>query len=111
MDWLTNGLAILIGFLLRLAIPIALTILVVGLLKLLDERWERVARGEQIPAGIAKNIGCWIINNCSEEQRSGCLAAANPDRPCWQIFRGPDGRLQERCLACAIFRRSPIPIT
>jgi hypothetical protein len=31
--------------------------------------------------------------------------------PCWQVFRGKDGQLQERCLACEIFRRSPAPVS
>jgi hypothetical protein len=39
-----------------------------------------------------------------------CRAFANQDRPCWQVYRQADGHLQERCLGCQVFRRSPVPI-
>jgi hypothetical protein len=111
MEWLTSTFAVILGLLLRLAVPILFTILVGLFLKLLDERWKKDRGGIQVLSGLAKNIGCWEINQCPEEQRAGCTAFTHPDVPCWQVFRTGDGRLQERCLACEIFRRSPVPVT
>lgn len=102
-------LPVVIGLFIRLVIPIVLTIFVVYGLRKLDERWKREAAGEKIPVAQARNIGCWEINNCPAENRSRCTAYANPDKPCWQVFRQADGHLQERCLLCQVFRRSPVP--
>lgn len=102
---------IIIGLIIRVVIPVVLTIVVVYGLRRLDERWKREATaGELIPVAQARNIGCWDINKCSAENRSKCKAYANPDKPCWQVFRRGDGHLQERCLLCQVFRRSPIPV-
>jgi len=109
MEWLTTIFAILVGILLRLAVPIAITAGGVLLLKWLDERWKRDAGEVSALAGLVKNIGCWEINRCPPEQRARCTAYAHPEIPCWQVFRDKDGRLQERCLGCEIFRRSPVP--
>ena len=106
----TTLLTVIIGLLFRLVIPIILTIVVIYGLRKLDERWKREAAEGLVPAVQARNIGCWEINNCPAERRSRCAAFANPDKPCWQVFRQGDGRLQERCLVCQIFRRSPIPM-
>jgi hypothetical protein len=27
------------------------------------------------------------------------------------VFRNRDGRLQERCIGCDVFRHSPVPVT
>jgi hypothetical protein len=109
MDWFTSIFAIVLGILLRLAVPIAITLLGVVLLKWLDERWKRDGNGGRILKTLVKNIGCWRINHCPPEQRAQCAAFSNPNIPCWQAFRGQDGHLQERCLACEIFRRAPVP--
>jgi hypothetical protein len=111
MDELTTILALILGVLLRVAIPLAVTFAFIKLLKRLDERWKREADLKGVEMVKVGNIGCWDINNCSEELRTGCQAYANPDKPCWQIFRGKDGRLQERCIGCDIFKHAPLPVT
>jgi hypothetical protein len=110
METQTTLFTLVIGLLIRLAVPILITGLVVYALRRLDDRWKRQAEAEIAPGAQARNIGCWEINRCLPETRSGCLAFANPDTPCWQIFRRPDGQLQERCLICQVFRRSPAPL-
>ena len=111
MDELITVFAMILGVLLRIAIPIAATILLITVLKWLDERWKREADVESTAAVKVGNVGCWDINNCSAEQRARCQAYANPDKPCWQVFREKDGRLQERCIGCDIFRQAPEPVT
>jgi hypothetical protein len=105
----TTLLILITGLLIRLVIPILLTMVVVYGLRKLDDHWKREAAGELVPAVQARNIGCWDINKCSAEKLSSCAAYANKDKPCWQVFRQEDGHLQERCLFCEVFRRSPIP--
>lgn len=109
MDWLTTSWAIVLGLFLRLVIPIIATIIMVYLLKRLDERWKRSADDEGVTAVQAENVGCWKYKECPAEQKALCEAYANPGKPCWQVFRAEDGMLRERCLGCDIFKHAPIP--
>ena len=110
MDWLTTVFTMIIGILLRVIIPVAVTVLIIAILKRLDERWKREA--DQGGPTVVKvgNIGCWDINNCPLKNREQCLAFAHPDKPCWQVFREEGGRLQEQCIGCDVFKHAPVPV-
>ena len=58
MDAPTTILTLIIGLLIRLALPILITILVVYALRQLDERWKREAQAVHLPVVQAHNIGC-----------------------------------------------------
>jgi hypothetical protein len=105
METLTSFFAILIGLLLRLALPIAGTLILVYLLRKLDAHWQ--AEAERAPVTVEK-VECWKVNGCSEEQRKNCLGATSP-LPCWQAFRRPNGYLQEKCISCEVFTNAPVP--
>jgi hypothetical protein len=105
METITSILAILIGLLLRLAIPIAGTILIVYFLRRMDARWQAEA---QLPPTPARKAECWNIKGCSPAQKKACKAAAS-SLPCWQVFRQPNGYLQEGCISCKVFIDAPTP--
>jgi hypothetical protein len=105
METLTSILAILAGLLLRFAVPIAGTIVLVYLLRKLDAHWQ--AEAELTPITIDK-VECWNAKGCSEEQRKNCIGAVSP-LPCWQVHRQPNGYLQEKCISCEVFTNAPIP--
>jgi len=105
MDTLTSLLAILAGLLVRLAIPIAGTGILIYFLRKLDAHWQAEAK---LPLAPAQKVECWNINGCSPEQRKICAAASSP-LPCWQVFRQPNGYLQEKCISCEVFINAPIP--
>lgn len=109
MDTLETLGVLALGILIRFAIPIGVTALLVWFFRRIDQRWKAEAR-LTMERALPKNPGCWKINNCSAVDRAKCLAYANPDKPCWYIFRGKEGLLQEKCLICDIFRKAPIPI-
>jgi len=111
MDPLSTFLTIIVGLLLRFGIPIALTAVVIYLLKRLDEHWQADARRELIVAPMAHNTGCWDVKNCSPEQRKKCSAYSHPETPCWQQYRDKRGYLQEQCLGCDVFRQAPVPVS
>jgi hypothetical protein len=111
MEWLTTVSTVILLLLLRVAIPIAVTITFIKLLKWLDERWKQEADLEGAKVVQVGNVGCWEINECPAEQRAACNAYNNPDKPCWQVLREKNGRLQERCIGCDVFRHAPVPVT
>jgi hypothetical protein len=101
-------LLVLFGMLLRIGIPVAVTILVISLLSRLDRRWQKQSMAlPVVPAGTQP---CWESKGCSEEKRKGCPAAAKLDVPCWQVFRSRNGTLRENCLGCDVFRQAPVPV-
>jgi len=104
MENITSLLAVLAGLLLRLAIPIAITFIMIYFLRKLDTRWQSEA---QLLVPVEKPK-CWQIKGCPPDQVENCIAGQSP-LPCWQAFRLPNGYLREECLSCEIFRRSPVP--
>jgi hypothetical protein len=113
MEWIDSAVAVALGLLLRVGIPVLVTVLLVRWLRGLDERWRTEAealRSHTEGAAQVKNIGCWEIKGCSAEQQAACQAYAQHETPCWQVLRTGDGHLQERCLGCEVFRKSPAPV-
>jgi hypothetical protein len=99
--------AFVLGLLLRIGIPVAVTALIYFLLRRLDERWQEEAK--EIPV-IASQRPCWEMKGCSEEKRKNCPAFAQSNIPCWQVFRTKNGLLREDCLGCDMFRLAPTPV-
>lgn len=107
MEWLNPALAILAGLALRLAIPIAITLLAVYILHKVDVRWQEEAAFTPATVDVEKPR-CWDIHNCTIEQRSQCTSPGSA-APCWQAYRLSNGYLREECLDCQVFHQAPIP--
>ena len=105
METIISLLALIAGLLIRLAIPLAITILLIFFLRKLDNYWQAEA---QLAKPIEQEINCWDIKNCSLEQRKNCVANKS-DIPCWQAKRLPNGYLHEECLSCEVFTEAPMP--
>ena len=105
METMIALLALIAGLLIRLAIPIALTALLIFLLRKLDARWQTEAT---VPQPVMTDIECWKLKNCTHEQRNACVAY-QAALPCWQTKRLPNGYLREECLSCEIFTEAPMP--
>jgi len=99
--------AVVLGFLLRLGIPIGLTILLALFLKWLDKRWQAEAKVQaaektiHVANLIAYKQPCWEIHNCPPRLRNACRAYGEPNTPCWELFRA-DGRLKPACQNCKV---------
>jgi hypothetical protein len=107
MEWFNSILAVLTGLTLRLAIPIAITLLAVYILHKVDVRWQEEAASLPAPLAVEK-LRCWDIHNCTIEQRNKCTSP-NSAEPCWQAHRLSNGYLREECLNCQVFHQAPIP--
>lgn len=105
MDTLMSIFYVITGFLLRLAIPIVGTILLVFVLRKLDARWQAEAESKPL---VVDKPSCWKIKGCTPEQMEHCAATTSP-LPCWQVYRLPNGYLHEECLSCEVFIQAPVP--
>jgi len=105
MDTINSLLAILTGLILRLAVPIVVTALLIYFLRRLDARWQ--AEAKLVPLEV-KKLKCWEIKGCTPEQIKNCPSPKS-SLPCWQVHRLPNGYLREECLECQIFREAPAP--
>ena len=105
MDTLVPFLYMIVGLLVRLAIPIAGTLLLVSFLRRLDRRWQAEAElHQQMP----DKPECWKIKGCPPHQTENCEASKS-QLPCWQVNRLPNGYLNEQCLSCEVFTDAPVP--
>ncbi|MEO8356360.1 MAG: hypothetical protein ABI621_10630 [Chloroflexota bacterium] len=105
MDTLISFLYIMAGMLLRLAVPIAGTTLLIFFLRRLDARWQ--AEAELQPVAVGKP-DCWKIKGCAPEQIKNCPTSTS-NLPCWQVHRQPNGYLNEACISCEVFIEAPVP--
>ena len=105
METIISFLTVLAGILLRLAIPIVGTSVLIYFLRKLDVRWQTEAQPQLVPA---RKPECWKIKGCSAKQQKSCIASTSA-LPCWQVFRLPNGYLREGCLSCRVFIDAPIP--
>jgi hypothetical protein len=111
MESLMSIIAVILGLIARFGIPIAVTLLVILWMRHMDEQWKEQAKRElAFSRPLARNSGCWKANKCSAERRASCPAFANPDMPCWQVYRAKDGQLLDACLACQIFKGALVPV-
>ena len=115
MDKLSDIAALLLGLLLRYGVPIGITALLAWMLSRLDARWQEQADRRQAPLSTlgaeVRQVRCWETTECSRDLRENCPAYAEPDVPCWQVFRKRDNRLREACLTCHVFLAAPVPTT
>jgi len=105
METMISIFALIAGLLIRLAIPIALTAVLIFVLRKLDAHWQAEV---QLPQSAVQAVECWKFKNCSAEQRKICTAY-QATMPCWQAKRLPNGYLREECLSCEIFTKAPLP--
>ena len=98
-------LTIAFGFLLRLGIPIGITILIGWFLRRLDARWQAEAEAELAQLKTRTTpVPCWEVFDCPPRLRDRCPAYLQPDLPCWECHRS-NGQLQSACLTCKVRRQ------
>jgi hypothetical protein len=115
MDQLADIAALLLGLLLRYGVPIGITALAARMLMKLDARWQEQADRRRVQhqtlGAEVRQVRCWETTGCSREKRENCPAYAEPEVPCWQVFRKRDARLPEACITCQVFLEAPVPTT
>ncbi|MEZ4770980.1 MAG: hypothetical protein R2844_21500 [Caldilineales bacterium] len=133
MESLTNIWSIALLFVLRLGVPVLLTVGLGLLLKRLDARWQAEAREQRNameaatpakPSDRPKPVGqrttqplvalsgigaqpCWAVKGCTDSMRAACAASHQPNVPCWQARTIAEGRLPSECKACDLHIPAP----
>jgi hypothetical protein len=106
--------SLFLGVIIRIAVPVFITAVLIGLFSRLDAHWkaeaEKGASTHKTSLVYARNTGCWDIHNCPDDKKKKCRAYQNPDTPCWQVFRSREGLLKESCLNCQVFKDAPLPV-
>lgn len=105
MEAIYSVLVILLGLILRVAVPLAITILAVSFLHKLDARWQAEAELEK-NTQVKDEMPCWKDLGLPIEQIK--LRTTANDQPCWQTHRLTNGRLRESCLTCEVFLDAPV---
>ena len=106
--------AVIFGlFVLRLGIPLGVTVLISWGLRRLDRKWQSEAETQRIQAGASVTAGepetaprqpCWLFRNCPEERKRNCAAYRYQTLPCWAVRLRVEGRLPASCPGCALFQ-------
>lgn len=104
---MTTFFVVIAGFLIRIAVPILLMVILVSLLRRLDARWQCEARRQQQLAETDTSEHSLDLKECAIEGNSGMRSVYSVE-PCWQVFRMSNGYLHEECLHCKVFRAAPI---
>ena len=89
MEWMVDTAAMVGMFVLRLAIPLAITIAIGYGLKRLDARWQREA--QERSASLADVIALT------------CQYAGKTSPVCWAVRRQAEGQMAAECRSCSLF--------
>lgn len=111
-----DELLVIVGmFVLRLGVPLAITLAVGYGLHRLDARWEAEARADRNRAELPVDVKalkkserpCWEVKGCNEAQKAECPACRLLDIPCWVARLRTTGLLPFECQGCELFMLSP----
>lgn len=107
-----EALAVMGMFIVRIGVPLAITVAVGMWLRRLDQKWEAEAQAQMASERAVEHDvkivtvveePCWKVNNCSESKRSACPASQFPSLPCWMARLREEGHLPGECSHCKMF--------
>lgn len=88
-------------FVLRIGVPIIITLMVGAWLKRLLE--EHDEKPEVKTAVLKPGQHCWDVGKTDDTERARAVAGARPDLPCWLALQVSGAGLKEMCYACLVF--------
>ncbi len=110
MSELLEALVVLVMFVIRIGVPIAVT-LAFGywLEKKLRPREEPAAvRVHPLRAYSPTGSHCWDARHCASTQRALCAATRHPELPCWLALQVEGIKVREQCFTCAFYKTEAI---
>jgi hypothetical protein len=117
MDWLLQAAIILGMFVLRLGVPLVITLAIGYWLRRLDAKWQAEAQAQRDAilarqeATIEPEVellkvikgSCWAIKGCLETVYPHCPAYHHPEIPCWLARFRTEGIIPTKCYCCPLF--------
>jgi hypothetical protein len=117
VDWLFQATIILGMFILRLGVPLAITLAVGYWLRRLDAKWQAEALARQATSlarqkleaepkiEVFRVIGqpCWVLKDCPQVLYAQCPAFQQAEIPCWLSRYRAEGSLPAKCYHCELF--------
>ncbi len=99
-------LIVIAMFVLRIGVPIALTI---ALGKWLEKKLApREDKREQARSAARKGnvvqLHCWDVKRCPPAIRAQCAAYKHPELPCWLAIQTEGGKVRPECFSCAFYK-------
>lgn len=109
MEGILTTFGLVFAFVLRLGIPIGVTLLIGWYLRRLDSIWKDEAE-QQALEGLALEGSylqgpCWKIMDCPPTRRDNCAAFQNPEISCWES-RKSNGHIQPACKDCQVWKEA-----
>jgi hypothetical protein len=102
-------------FVLRLGVPVAITLMLGRWLeKKLAPRESTLTAdsGRVIPFTTSKNniiqVRCWDLKRCDKTTRAQCAAYQRPDLPCWLARQVGERKANEACFTCSLYKPQAI---
>ncbi len=98
-------------FVLRVGVPIALTI-VLG--KWLEKRLKPQEQDEErqvrAPSRSDKiiQLHCWDVKRCDPAIRAQCAAFKHSELPCWLAIQTEGGKVRAECFTCSFYKPQSI---
>lgn len=123
MDLWLQVAAIIGMFILRLGVPLVLTLMVGYWLRRLDARWQAEALARRADAAMAQAEAgaepsiemfsvierpCWEQKGCPEGAMGNCPAYQQAELPCWLARLRAEGHLPHPCYRCELFTADQI---
>ncbi len=108
---LAESLIVLALFVLRVGVPIALTLAFGHWLEkklrpheTTEKPQVKVELLRRTKASNVIRLHCWDIKRCDGAARAQCAACRHPDLPCWLALQVEGVKVREQCFTCAFYK-------
>jgi hypothetical protein len=110
-DFMIDLIGLIFMFVVRIGIPIALTLIVGRWLEKKLAPQEEIRKPEEtaqptprIREGNVIYVHCWDIKRCESTKRAQCAAFQHPELPCWLALQAAGEKVREECYTCAFYK-------
>ena len=94
-------------FVLRIGVPLLITLMIGAWLKRLLEEHEE--QPETAPLELAPGQHCWDVRPNDRTAQAKTMAAQRPDLPCWLALQVGGKGVQDMCYGCPLYQRDAHP--
>lgn len=101
LGFIRDALVIVYMFVLRIGVPVLITLMIGAWLKRLLE--EHDEKPEAVPVQMKAGQHCWDVKSNADTAEAKVLAAKRPDLPCWLALQVKGDGVKEMCYTCPEF--------